>query len=76
MKHSKSALHCKTHKIPALQFEDQALTSFSGLVVFQGLFARLGLKERLLSCFGHLGVGSIFGYHVIVLSLVTITLKS
>ena len=70
MKHSKSALHCKTHKIPALQFEDQALTSFSGLVVFQGLFARLGLKERLRTCFSHLGVGSIFGYHVIVLSLV------
>jgi hypothetical protein len=70
MKHSRSEIHCKTHKIPTLQFEDQALTSFSGLVVFQRLFARLGLKERLWGCFSHLAVGSIFGYHVIVLSLV------
>lgn len=70
MKHSRSEVHCKTHKIPTLHFEDHALTSFSGLVIFQGLFARLGLKERLGRCFSHLAAGSIFGYHVIVLSLV------
>lgn len=70
MKPSRSEIHCKTHKIPTLQFEDHALTSFSGLVVFQGLFVRLGLKERLGRCFSHLTGGSIFGYHVIMLSLV------
>lgn len=70
MKHSRAEIHCKTHKIPTLQFEDYALTSFAGLVVFQGLFARLRLKERLGRCFSHLGGGSIFGYPVIVLSLV------
>ncbi len=70
MKYSRSEVHFKTHKIPTLHFEDHALTSFSGLVVFQGLFARMGLKERLGSCFSHLGAGSIFGYHLIVLSLV------
>lgn len=70
MKYSRSEVHFKTHKIPTLHFEDQALTSFSGLVVFQGLFARMGLKERLGSCFSHLAAGSIFGYHLIVLSLV------
>ena len=70
MKHSRSAVHCKTRKIPTLHFEDHALTSFSGLVVFQGLFARLGLKEQLSRCFSHLACGSIFGYHLIVLSLV------
>jgi hypothetical protein len=70
MKHSRSAVHCKTRKIPALHFEDHALTSFSGLVIFQALFARLGLKERLGRCFGHLAAGSIFSYHVIVLTLV------
>jgi hypothetical protein len=70
MKHSRSEVHCKTRKIPALHFEDHALTSFAGLVIFQGLFARLGLKERLNRCFSHLACGSIFGYHVIMLSLV------
>ena len=70
MKPSRSEIHCKTHKIPTLQFEDHALTSFSGLVVFQSLFVWLGLKDRLGRCFSHLGGGSIFGYPVIVLSLV------
>jgi hypothetical protein len=70
MKHSRSEVHCKTHKIPTLRFEDHALTSFSGLVLFQGLFARLGLKERLSRCFSHLAPGSIFGHHVLVLTLV------
>jgi hypothetical protein len=70
MKHSRAQLHCKTHKIPTLQFDDHALTSFSGLVVFQGLFAKLEIKERLGRCFNHLGAGSVFGYPVIILSLV------
>lgn len=70
MKHSRSELHCKSRKIPALRFEDHTLTSFSGLVLFQGLFARLKLKERLSRCFSPLAPGSIFGYHVLVLSLV------
>ena len=70
MKHSRAEVHCKTRKLPTLHFEDHALTSFSGLVVFQGLFIRLGLKERLGRCFSHLAGGSIFGYHVIVLTLV------
>jgi hypothetical protein len=70
MKPSRSEVHCKTRKLPTLHFEDHALTSFSGLIVFQGLFVRLGLKERLGRCFSHLAGGSIFGYHVIVLSLV------
>jgi hypothetical protein len=70
MKPSRSEIHCKTRKIPTLQFEDHALTSFAGLVVFQGLFARLGLKDRLGRCFSHLGGGSIFGYPIIMLSLV------
>jgi hypothetical protein len=35
------------HAIPELRFEDQRLTSFSGLVIFQVLFQRLRLKQRL-----------------------------
>ena len=38
MKHTKSDVRCKTAGLPKLRFDDQKLTSFSGLVVFQSLF--------------------------------------
>ncbi|MGH8531160.1 MAG: hypothetical protein ACREV1_00170 [Gammaproteobacteria bacterium] len=70
MKYSKAEVHCKTHSLPALRFEDTQLTSFSGLVLIQALFARLGLKERLRRCFSHLTVSPIFGHATLVLCLV------
>jgi len=53
-----------------IQFEDQRLTSFSGLLIFQVLFIRLRLKERLKRCFDHLKVSPIFGHHLVVLLLI------
>lgn len=70
MKCSRAEIHRKTHKLPALSFEDQQLTSFSGLVIFQALFTRLQLKWRLSGCFQHLHVTPIFGHGVMVLLLV------
>jgi hypothetical protein len=70
MKYSKAEVHRKTHGLPALRFEDSQLTSFSGLVLLQALFARLGLKERLRRCFSHLTVSPIFGHATLVLCLV------
>jgi len=70
MKCSRTEVHCKTHSLPALRFEDSQLTSFSGLILIQELFSRLRLKERLRRCFGHLTVTPIFGYPVLVLCLV------
>ena len=70
MKCSRAEVHCKTHRLPALRFEDSQLTSFSGLVLIQELFVRLGLKERLRRCFSHLTVSPIFGYPTLVLCLV------
>lgn len=70
MKFSKSQIRCKTHKIPLLRFEDQQLTSYSGLVVFQKLFERLSLKSQLRQCFQHLKVSPIFGHASIVLLLI------
>ena len=70
MKYSRAEVHCKTHSLPALRFEDSQLTSFSGLILIQELFSRLRLKERLRRCFGHLTVSPIFGYPVLVLCLV------
>jgi ABC-type ATPase with predicted acetyltransferase domain len=45
MKVSKSAVYCKARALPEIRFEDQPLTSFAGLVMFQPLFERLGLKR-------------------------------
>lgn len=44
---SKAQVSAPVHAIPELRFEDQRLTSFAGLVIFQALFQRLRLKERL-----------------------------
>jgi hypothetical protein len=69
MKCSRAAIHRKTHRIPEIRFEDLRLTSFAGLVVFQSLFARIGLKRQLGGCFRHLTVSPIFGHGVVVLML-------
>jgi hypothetical protein len=46
VKSSKAQTHANFHKVPALRFDEQELTLFSGLVVFQALFDRLWLKLR------------------------------
>src|SRR4030066_1173096 len=69
VKYSKSEIHSRVRKIPEIRFEDQRLTSFAGLVIFQSLFYNLDLKERLWRCFTHLKVSPIFGHHVVVLLL-------
>ncbi|MGA8240330.1 MAG: hypothetical protein WB818_07120 [Desulfobacterales bacterium] len=66
MKFSKAQIQVKFHKIPVMRFENQKLTSFSGLLIFQLLFKRLDLKQRLKQCFEHLKVSPIFGRHLIV----------
>ncbi len=69
MKFSKAVVHRKTHGIPEIKFEDQRLTSFAGLVVYQSLFSRIGLRRQLTGCFRHLRVSPIYGHGVIVLLL-------
>ncbi|MCP4877439.1 MAG: hypothetical protein GY896_18415 [Gammaproteobacteria bacterium] len=54
MKCSKASVHRKTHRIPEIRFEDQRLISFAGLILFQSLFMRIGLKQKLSSRFRHL----------------------
>ena len=69
MKSSKAEIQAKYHKIPVIRFEDQQLTSFSGLLIFQQLFKRIELKRRLKKCFAHLKVSPIFGRHLVVMLL-------
>jgi hypothetical protein len=70
VKSSKAQITAKYHKIPVVRFEDQQLTSFSGLLIFQQLVKRLDLKQRLKKCFSHLTTSPIFDRHLIVLLLV------
>ena len=70
MKSSKAQITAKYHNIPTLRFEDQQLTSFSGLLVFQLLFKRINLKTRLKKCFGHLTASPILGRHLIVMLII------
>lgn len=70
MKISKSEVHWKARALPEIRFEDQKLTSYAGLIVFQPLFERLQLKRRLAECFAHKKVSPIFGHATIVMVLI------
>ena len=70
MKRSRTAVRGKAREGLEVRFEPQGLTSFSGLIVFQRLFAKLDLKERLRGCFRHRVSGAIYSDHLIVLLLV------
>ncbi len=54
MKISKKNVQSSVRSVPQIRFEDQGLTSFSGLVLFQKLFARLNLIARLRCSTEHL----------------------
>ena len=56
--------------IPELRFEDQRLTSFAGCVLFQALFQKLRLAERLQECFEHRSDKLIVGFRSIVLIMI------
>ncbi|MFT7559797.1 MAG: hypothetical protein ACI93R_001712, partial [Flavobacteriales bacterium] len=50
MKYSNIDINSKTHAIPDVRFEEEKITSFGGLVVFQLLLKSLNLKHRLRLC--------------------------
>jgi hypothetical protein len=70
VKYSKSQIMSRAYKVPDLKFEDQNLTSFAGLVIFQPLMLGLEIKNRLWHCFGHLNLSRIFGHHIITMLLI------
>lgn len=53
MRSSKAQIPSRVHAIPAIRFTDQTLTSASGLVLFQALFNRLELRDKLRRCCRH-----------------------
>ena len=70
MKYSKSDVRCKAHSIPELRFENQSLTSFAGLVLFQQFFTVIGLQVHLSRCFRHLRFGKVFSRATVFLQLI------
>jgi hypothetical protein len=70
MKSSRSDVRKKARTIPEIRFEDQRLTSFAGLVVFQKFFAVIRLKSRLALCFRHVAKGKVFGRATLFLQLI------
>ena len=70
MKRSKASVRGKATGRIDIRFEDQQLTAHAGLVLYQRLFARLGLKERLRGCFRHLPGSPAYAPHAIALLLV------
>ncbi len=61
MKRSKNSVRVAGQRIPEIRFEDQSLTSFSGVVLLQRLFEVLNLKAQLRACVRHLGSSA--SYH-------------
>ncbi len=57
VKSGKAQIQAKCYKIPTIRFEDERLTSFSGLLIFQALFAHINLKARLKKCLNYLKEG-------------------
>jgi hypothetical protein len=69
MRARQTDLVSNVHKIPELKFEEQSLSSYSGLIVFQQLFLVLGLRDRLRNCFRHLPGASGYGHWRIFMML-------
>ena len=70
MKYSRSETRASFKILPKIRFEDQQLSSFSGIIIFNRLFQSIQLKERLKTCFSHLGSSSTYGLHNIAFLLI------
>lgn len=70
MKSSKTQIFSRVYTLPEICFADEKLTSFAGLVIFQALFSRLRLKERLKRCFTSGKGGPMCGMATIMILLI------
>lgn len=65
-----SDVRSKAYSVPTLRFDEQKLTSFSGLVIIQQLFTTIGLKKQIACCFKAANRHSIYTMSSCVLMLV------
>jgi Transposase DDE domain group 1 len=70
VKVAKADIYRQVSSLPILKFEEQQLTSFAGLVVFQKLFETCQLKERLQEACAHLQSRHYYGFSTILQCLI------
>ena len=70
MKVAKADIYSQASSIPTLKFEEQQLTSFAGLVVFQKLFESCRLKARLQEACAHLPSRHYYSFSTILQCLI------
>jgi hypothetical protein len=57
VKIAKDSIGRKQSSLPTVKFENQQMTSFGGLVVFQAFFQTIGIYDKLRACCRHLQGG-------------------
>jgi hypothetical protein len=70
MRFSRKTTKAATHSVPEVRFEDQELTSFGGLVLFQVFALDFDLRNRLRTAVRHLPGRGDFSASVVVLLLI------
>ena len=70
MKFSTREIFSREYKQPALKFEDQRLTSFAGLIIYQVYLMKLRVGKGLRACFNHIKGSPIYGHHVVMVVLI------
>lgn len=70
MKIARATIRSQVRSIPELKFEDQQMTSYGGLVVFQHLFERLEFFSQLQVCCAHLQSKHLYSYATVVRVLI------
>lgn len=70
MKLSKKQVIARYRCIPKVEFEQQTMTSFAGLIVVQALMKKLRLMNRLHECWAHRQENTAYGLHRIALGIV------
>ncbi len=72
MRVARRTINAKSRTIPAIKFEDQELTSFGGLVIFQKLFQELDLEGKLQQCFDPLDrrMSRFYKFHKVFMCLI------
>jgi hypothetical protein len=70
VKVAKADIYRQVSSLPALKFEDQQLTAFAGLVVFQKLFETCQLRARLQGACAHLEARHYYSFSTILQCLI------
>jgi hypothetical protein len=68
---SQQDVRSSSRSIPQIRFEDQDLTSYSGLVILQAVVNGLQLRRKLSECVRHLSTSASYGTATMLLIVIT-----